>query len=995
MTPLDMRINQRKTLRQRPVVIPAILVSLCLSICGFATLHAAPAEKSPSPPKPAIELGTPFADHAILQRAMPIPVWGWSKPGTEVTVEFAGQKKSATAESDGKWMLDLDALEASAEPREMTIREKSGAIRTLKDILVGEVWLASGQSNMQLVVSRTNCTKLIESLQKAAEANGCKTVPIRECAVTDFYACLHPIEHATGAWKDGNYDDYSAIAFAFAHKLYLELGVPIGILNCSFSQTSIQAWTPRIGFANADEAYTKAIYQKILESDPSTPEHKVAWGKFYQDIDNTLAENKLLVAKDKPAKDISTKTPGNVSDNRDPSWLFNARLNPMIPYAIKGGIWNQGYANMGEGIFYYNNLHSLIRGWRKLWNRPELPVYFNQFYCPGNETGGEIVPSIDSTAEMRYGTWLARDIPHTGMASQIDIQGAIHYRHKATPGQRLALHALKNQYGKKIEVDGPMFKSYTVKDDQLTVTFEHADGGLVTAETGTNAIGKAPEATGFAAPKIIPNGEGQVKLFYLAGEDRVWHPADVKIAGDKVIVSSAAVKSPRGVSYGTGGIGFRPNLYNQALLPTTPFIAYDNKPVTSKDWPDDPMKVAGIKPDPMAVGLLYEYRKMPLLSTQFRDNAVLQADAPVTIWGSAIHDFGYEAKGKAEIHFSFAGTEKTFPVTPGMLEWSVTLPPMKASSEPKVLKVTFTINGELAHDSTCKNIVIGDVWYIAAPALALKIAKTEKPAGIVRMMTRKAKSSSFHSPRRFSVATSTTPDNRFASVWEDASGVVAELAQHLAAGSDRPVGVIFMQTIKDKGTDETDATLKEWIAADCLKMAPSLMADYKQLASTRPGNDYFDANVHRYVSSWKKYWSEYVPEMIATKRVPDGVPWGKILSLDGSITTAASQTHNVLVESFTPASLKGILFLTGSEMVARDQGVLFGEQMSALANCMKKEFGGTDTLFLYTIPSTSLASKITKPAGIKGRSEALEITDWSDGIAIMKKIDNGVKKSTQ
>ena len=243
----------------------------------------------------------------------------------------------------------------------------------------------------------------------------------------------------------------------------------------------------------------------------------------------------------------------------------------MIPYAIRGCIWNQGYANMNEGLVYYNNLHSMIRGWRELWGRPELPVYFHQFYCPGQKGGWDNSPSVDGTAEMRLGTWLARDIPHTGMASQIDIEGAIHYGNKTLPGQRLALHALKNQYGKDVAADGPMFKSYEVKGNELTVTLDHADGGLVVAETGTNS------KSGLAIPSLIPNGADQVKLFYLAGGDRVWHPARiVKIDGDKVTVSSPAVEEPRGVSYATGGVGNQPNLYNKSLLPATPFIQYDN-----------------------------------------------------------------------------------------------------------------------------------------------------------------------------------------------------------------------------------------------------------------------------------------------------------------------------------------------------------------------------------------------------------------------------------
>jgi sialate O-acetylesterase len=936
----------------------------------FSGLHAS-----------ALELGAPFADHAVLQRQAPVPVWGWSKPGTGVTVEFAGQKKSATAAENGKWRLALDPLEASADPREMTLTEKGGASRTLNDLLVGEVWMASGQSNMQWLASKSDVGQVLQKQIAARVAAGEEKPPvIREAKVSDFFACLQPIEHATGEWHaDGG--NMSAVAYAFAYQLHRELGVPIGILNCSFSQTAIQAWTPREGFAAGTDDYTKAIHQKVIESDPSTPEHKAAWGRFYQEIETTLAENKQRLARGEAAREIPTKAPGILNDNRDATWLFNARINPMIPYAIRGCIWNQGYANMNEGIVYYNNLHSMIRGWRERWGRPELPVYFHQFYCPGQKGDWDNSPSIGGTAEMRLGTWLARDIPHTGMASQIDIEGAIHYGNKTLPGQRLAFHALKNSYGKKdVVADGPMFKSYEVNGGELTVTLDHADGGLVVAETGTNS------KSGLAIPTVIPNGGDQVELFYLAGGDRVWHPARiVKIDGNKVTVSSPAVKAPRGVSYATGGVGNQPNLYNKALLPTTPFIQYDHKLVTKESWPDDPMKIAGVVPDPNAGGLLEEYRKMPLCSTQFRKNAVLQADVPVTIWGSAIHDWGYEAKGKAEIRFSFAGVAKTIPVTPGMREWSVTLPPMKAGNEPKTLKVTFTIDGEPAREHIAEGIVFGDVWYVAAPALALKFPAAEKPSGIVRMMTRKSKGSTHSRPRRFSVATSTTPENRFASYWEDATGAAAALGARLATSPDRPVGVIFMQTGKEKGSP--DAKLKEWIAADCLNLAPSLMADYQQLAAVRPGNEHYDANVRRYIADWKKFWSEYVPEMIATKRVPDGAAWGTYPTVASAVTTTASQTWNVVAESFTPGAFKGVLFLGNPDMVAEDGGALFGEQMSALANCMKKRFGGDDTPFFHTLPAKSLAPGITRPAGIIGTHHAIEITDWADFDSVLKSLE--------
>jgi len=951
----------------------ALLVPLTLWAQEEGKTSEEPVEKVVAGTKLAIELGAPFRDGAVLQREMKVPVWGWSRPGTTVTVEFAGQKKTATAGTDGKWLVELDPLKASFQPAEMKITESTGKTVTIKDILVGEVWFASGQSNMQLTAApKTDVGQVLQKQIARRVAAGEEKQPvIREAKITDFFAVLHPIEHANARWHD-EAGDMSAIAYSFAYHVFREVNVPIGILNCSFSETSIQAWTPREGFRDGKDEYTQAIYKRILETDPNTPEHKAAWGKYYAEVEAAIQDG----------KPVPTKVPGNMNGNRDATWLFNARLNPMIPYAVRGGIWNQGYANIHEGLLYYNNLHSLIRGWRLLWNRPDLPVYFNQFYAPGQQN----IPSIGSMAEMRLGTWLARDIPHTGMASQIDITGGIHYFNKTLAGQRLALHALKNEYGKNVVADGPMFKSYRVEGDKVMIELENTAGELLVAETGSNV------KDGLGMPKVIPNGADQVKLFYVADENRVWFPADVKIAGEKLIVTSPKVKAPRGVSYATGGAGNQPNIYNQALLPLTPFIYYDHELVTSKTWPGGVLKIDGVVMDPNAIGLANEYRKMPLLSSQFVHDAVLQAGQPVTIWG-ATRKWGQwddtPAEGKAEIHFSFAGVEKTIPVTPAMREWQVTLPPMPASAEPKTLKVTFTINGELAHERVCTNVVIGDVWYVAAPGGKLD-GPAAKTTGVVRMMTRRTKGDDSRQPRRFSVSTSTTPENRYASLWEPATGFAAALGSQLAAKSGRPVGIIFMQSAAPGKKDKNEAgrSLKHWIPAECLDRAPSLRADYEQLASLQPGTKQYEANARRYLAAWKKYWSEYVPALMQTKAVPDGVPWGKYPSLSAGIHTDASQVYNVMVCSFTPASVKGIIFITGPAMVSADQGLYFGEQMTALANCWKEKFACEDPQFLYTMPDQALAPKITAPTGIKGKSMAIKFSDWKDvGKQVAKALD--------
>ncbi len=959
---------------------PAAPLRALLSSSVVALLiSAAPVLAQDDKEAPAIELGAPFGDSAILQHGMEVPVWGWAKPGDSVTVNFAGQLKTADADKDGKWMIKLDPLKVNAEPAEMKIAISGGKKRVLKDILVGEVWMASGQSNMQWTVNKSAGRYLMEKIKADVEAGG-KAPLVREFKVSNYFAHLHPIEHAEGSWSDDQ-GNFSAIAFAFALKLHEELKVPIGILNCSFSQTAIQAWTPRIGFEDSKSEYNQEYDQKLLQTDPSTDEHKKAWDTFYKEVMDAVEQNqKIAKAGDSNFVKIPPNgTPGNMSGNRDATWLYNARLHPVVPYAISGCIWNQGYANMNGGIAYYDNLHAMIRGWRKVWDKPELPVYFHQFYSPGNNVNtSENHPSIGSTAEMRLGTWLARDIPHTGMASQIDIQGAIHYGNKIVPGQRLALHALKNQYGKDVQADGPMFRDYKVEGDKLIVSFYHAKEGLVVADPSPNVKKSKdnPEATGFADPVIIEKGDAKVSLFYLAGKDRVWHPAKVKIDGDQAVVTSAAVKEPKGVAYGTGGIGFQPNLYNKALLPTTPFIVYDEKLVTSKDWPDSPIKIAGVEEDPSSVGVIYQYRKMPILSTQFRTNAVLQADQPVTIWGSAVHDWGFDAEGEAKIHFSFGDIEKIIPVVDGMKQWKVTLPPMKATDKPRTLKVKLTIDGELAHERVAENIVIGDVWYVAGPAGKQEIGtKGEVVDSPIRIIQREAKGVKHRSERRYSVATSTTPGagNRFASYWSEPTkdGFVSKLAKAIHEKTGNPVGIIYMAD--PKGGLE----LKHWMDVASLADAPSLKEDYEDIAAVTPGTSFYKKNAEKYVDAWKTYWGEYIPEMIETKSVPDEAAWGSYPQLAGDVTTDATQSYNCLIASFKRTQFKGILFNTEESMMKDNAGKDFGSELSAMANGWKRLFEAEkDPHFIYTLPAKDLTKSVSKPKDIEGDSTAHEVTEW-------------------
>lgn len=950
----------------RPVMVPPMDLSRvwkCLVVFTLSMFMLAAYANA------SLKLAAPFTDGAVMQREMDAPVWGWNKPGVKVTVEFAGQKKTATTGKDGMWMLELDPLKASFEPQVMTVTDSAGGKVTVRDILVGEVWLASGQSNMQWIAGKSDVGRMLQKqMRERVEAGKEKPTVIREGKVTDYYAAPQPITHATIEWSK-DISGFSAISYAFAYEIARELDVPVGIANSAFSTTQIQTWIPREGFKDAPDEYTQAIYAKTLEMIPGSPQNEKAWEAFYQTIEQTLENNKKLVAKGKPAEEISTGTPGAMSGNRDATWMYNARIHPWVPYAIRGAIWNQGYASQHEGIKYRNNLNSLVRGWRAVFDRPDLPVYFHQFYRPGNGPY-ENAPTMSGTSEMRLGTMLAAaDIENADFASQIDIGGSIHYGSKSLPGKRLALHALKNQYGKDIVSHGPIFESYQVKGDQVIVNFDHAEGGLVVAK---------PDVKNMAIAEVIPNGEDQVTLFYLAGDDRVWHPAKVKIDGDKVVVTSDAVKKPRGVSYATPGVAFQPNLYNKAMLPMSPFMYYDNEMVLSDTWPDKGLVVFGV--EPFVQDIVYEYRKMPLLSTQFRDNAVLQAGVPVTIWGSAVHPWVHHgaekmrATGDVKIDFSFGDIQKTIDVTPEMDEWQVTLPPMEATTKPRTLHVKYSIDGKLVHERQAKNVVFGDVWYVAAPVNDVEVPYTEVSDVPVRMMRNGSKRTSNSSPSRFSVAVSTTPKNRFAATWQPATGLPAAIGNRIAAKTGKPVGIIFMDT--EAGRGPAGPALKEWIGPMHLKDAPSLKEDYKQLASLRPGTEYYDQNAQRYIEAWKAYWNQYVPEIMETGQVPDKKAWGSYPQLAGEVTTDASHTWNVMVCSFTPLAVKGMIFLTGPGAVEADQGALFGEQMSALANGWKADFDSENATFFYTIPSKKLAPKITVPMNIEGQAVGVEIEQW-------------------
>lgn len=970
---------------------------LAILIAPF-TAQAAESEAAPPPRELAIQMGTPFHDSAILQRGMKLPVWGWSEPGSKVTVEFAGQKESALARKDGKWLLELPALEASFEPRAMTITDSTGKKEVLKDILVGEVWMCSGQSNMQFEVKETTAEwVLIPEIIARVEAGIEKMPVIREVKVTNKFSNLYPYPHAKAKWSS-DWLDFSAVAFAFAYDIARETKVPVGIVNCSFSTTMIQAWVPREGFASGKDAYTKDIYKKVLESDYTSPEHQAAWEVFEDHVHAWGIESKERVRqglKPKPRPEV----PGIMQGERDPTWMANAKTVPMAPYAIRGAIWNQGYANMSEGLAYRNNLHSLIRGLRAIWSYPELPVYFHQFYASGGAK--KTFALEDEASEMRLATWLAhRDIPNAAMASQIDITGGVHYRQKTVPGQRLARHALKHQYGVDLIADGPLYKDYTVEGNKLILHLDYAEGLCVRQGVTVKK--------GYATTEKIENGEDQVKLFYLAGEDLVWHQTRLRIIGEKIELTAPGVDAPRGVAYGRIMIGQKPAVYNAAELPLTPFVYYDHKLVVSDQWdldylaipgyadspelfpwPMDHFKVAGEVKDPISYGLQAEHEKLWLLSPQFAHNAVIQADVPTRIYGMALPN--------SVVCVKFAGFEESLTMGPDEEEWEMTLPAMEASAEPKLLHVSCTLNGKLAHERKITNVVVGDVWYVAAndldvPSQDPGLPSRGGPAPVeawkgrspqLRMMMSMGRFKE-DLPSRYKLNASGKPSSSYFPRWFPTSGLTKALAERIHAKTGKPVGIIVLNPKEGR---KLENSIKAWTGFDHLSKVPEWQVHYEELRPLHdPSPASFVQNSRQYIELWRDYWNQLKNDPnFESKMMPE---------FPGQFEpeTEATQIFNQSISAFSPGNFKAILCLSSEQFVDGHKGAALAKRVTAMANSWKDAFAcGKEVIdphFVYALPPGEPGPVPALAKGIRGKSTALEMSAWP-GIEV-RRIEGGL-----
>ena len=481
-----------------------------------------------------VTLAPLFQDHAVLQRDLPLPVWGHAEPGEHVTVTFHDQTVGATATADGRWIVYLAAVPASSEPAELVVTGKNAV--TLKDILVGEVWLASGQSNMEW------------PLKSAANAD--REVPAAHFPQLRLFSVLHhvadqPVETATGSWQECTPESvkmFSAVAYYFGRDLQRKLGVPVGLIGSYWGGTAIEAWMSSAALRSVPAwPAIDARYQQDLVRFPERvahyPAEREAWVKAEAQAKATKKANPLKG----PAPPVGPGTPYALSG------LFDGMIAPLQPYALRGVIWYQGESNWVRPEEYAELFPAMIRSWRAQWGQGDFPFYFVQlanFIVTNDPTGRAWARLRDVQAE-------ALKLPATGMAVTIDIGNPkdIHPLNKQDVGRRLALVARTQVHGIPGDFNGPTFAFVTGEHGAIRVHFNHAGTGLISS-------GKP------------------VQALEVAGADRIFHPATAKIERDTLLVSSPQVTVPLAVRYAWSNAPDA-NLFNGSGLPAVPFRSDD------------------------------------------------------------------------------------------------------------------------------------------------------------------------------------------------------------------------------------------------------------------------------------------------------------------------------------------------------------------------------------------------------------------------------------
>lgn len=482
-----------------------------------------------------IKLPALISDNMILQQQASVALWGWAQPGEKIEIKnsWSSKKVSVTAGADGKWLTHINTAKAGGP---YTITFTGANTITVNNVLLGEVWLASGQSNMEFFIGKTSngsYTGVInhDEVMQDAEHPDIRTIDVPNKVADE------PQYEFKAEWKmctAKTIDTFSAVAYFFAREINKATGYPVGIINATWGGTPAESWTKKeLLESDADLNAILVRYQKQVADFPQANE------KYRADLTAWRADS----SKTKGAAPVAPLGP---TSNKSPYKLYNGMIVPIEPYTLKGVIWYQG-ENNAEHAFQYRKLFpTMIANWRSDWKEPNLPFYFVQ-----------ISPHRSQNPEIRDAQlYVYHHVPNTGMAVTTDNGDSlnIHPRNKELVGKRLALWALHNQYGKKdIITSGPLYKSMKTEGNKIRIYFDFDKG--------------------------LQAKDGPLTEFTIAGDDQQFVPAQAVIEGNTIVVWSDAVKNPKAVRFAWKNVP-HPNLYNEAGLPASPFRTDNWKLIT-------------------------------------------------------------------------------------------------------------------------------------------------------------------------------------------------------------------------------------------------------------------------------------------------------------------------------------------------------------------------------------------------------------------------------
>lgn len=478
-----------------------------------------------------VRLPALISDNMVLQQRTRATLWGRATPNEKITAKIGEVVQGVTAGADGHWSLKLPVLKAGG-PYELTISGRNKVV--IHNVLVGEVWVCSGQSNMEWRVSGA-----MNAEKEIAAANYPK---IRMFTVAKKVSNV-PESDCQGKWEvcaPSVAGTFSAVAYYFGRNIFKSEGTAVGLINSSSGSTTAEDWIPADGLEN-DPDLKSVVLAKSGDQDMLKEEYKRRYAEWVAASEKAKADNATPPPEPTPPKD-----PGQ---NGTLSSVFNGMVSPLLPYSIRGVIWYQGESNVRNAPFYRKLFPALIRGWRQSWGEGDFPFLFVQL---PNFLLRKSFPSNSSWAELREAQAMALKLPKTAMAVTIDIgeEHSLHPANKQEVGRRLALAARALVHDEQVSYTGPALVNSKVEGDKIVLTFRSGGGGLVTKE------GEA--AKGFA----------------IAGADKKFVWADAKIEGDKVVVHSDQVSKPVAVRYAWAD---NPdcNLFNKAGLPASPFRTDD------------------------------------------------------------------------------------------------------------------------------------------------------------------------------------------------------------------------------------------------------------------------------------------------------------------------------------------------------------------------------------------------------------------------------------